>query len=198
MQRGKFARLIPIALVLIVAVIAITALISFGRSIFGGGGESSDGDPSREALLSTSLNRGVRMTVRGPIVAEENFRSYQISITSSQRNMTTYRGYLDRSIDRSVLENNVPAYEELIYALDKANMVEGDELEDEQDDTRGVCATGNLYEFEVYNGSNVVKRLWTTDCRGVDGSLTADRGQLESLFLLQIPEQQQLLRSADF
>lgn len=197
MQRGKFARLIPIALVLIVAVIAITALVSFGRSIFGGDG-TPDSDPGREALLSTSLNRGVRMNVRGPIVADENFRSYQISVTSTQRNMTTYEGYLERPIDRAVLENNIPAYEEFVHALDNADMIEGEEFENEEDDTRGVCATGYLYEFEVYNGSNVVKRLWETDCRNTDGSLEADRRQIENLFLLQIPEQRQLLRDADF
>ena len=197
MQRGKFARLIPIALVLIVAVIAITALVSFGRSIFGGDG-APDTNLGREALLSTSLNRGVRMIVRGPIVADENFRSYEISVTSSQRTMTTYQGYRDRPIDRAVLENNIPAYEEFVHALDHAAVIEGDEFEDEDDDTRGVCPSGNLYEFEVYNGSNIVKRLWTTDCRNTIGSLEADRRQIVNLFLLQIPEQRQLLNDADF
>lgn len=194
MQRGKLTRLIPIALVLIVVIVAIAAMISFGRSIFGGGDDPIATDVSRDALLNSSANRGVRMIVRGPIVADEDFRSYQINVTSSQRNLTTYRGYLEQPIDRSVLDNNIPAYEEFINALDKADLVRGDAFEGEDDNTQGVCATDNVYEFEVYNGSNVVKRLWTSTCRGARGSLEADRRQLVELFHRQIPDSQSLLR----
>ena len=34
----------------------------------------------------------------------------------------------------------------------------GDELSGDANETRGICATGNLYEFEMLLGDKVVKR----------------------------------------
>ncbi len=200
MYRGNSSRIVPIVLVLIVVAIAIAALVSVGRSIFGGDGgqpEASQVDTGRQALRNTAIDRSVRMTIRGPIVADEQFRSYQVVVNSSSRSLTTYSGYLDQPLENKQYSNNVRAYEEFVYALDKANMMNGTSLTGDQNDIRGVCATGKVYEFEVLQNNTSTKRLWTSTCKGSPGSFEASISQVGNLFLEQIPDQQTLLRNID-
>ena len=124
-------RIIPVILVIVIIIIAIVAMVSLARAIFFSGSSSEPAavDISRQALLSTTADRSVRMTVRGPIVAEEQFQSYQITVTPSARNLTTFKGYVDTVVDQTNLSNNVAAYEQFVYALDKANLTKGKALE---------------------------------------------------------------------
>lgn len=198
MYKGNSSRILPILLVLIVVAIAIAGLVSLGRMIFGGDqGDPNQVDVGREALLNTSVDRSVRMTVRGPIVADEEFRSFQVTISPTSRRIVTYSGYLENTIETKQYSNNVKAYEEFVHALDKANMMNGQAFEGEKDDTRGICATGNVYEFEVLRGGESVKRLWTSTCKGSPGSFKASVKQVESLFLEQIPDSRDVLKDLD-
>ena len=193
MYRGNSSRIVPIILVLIVIAIVIAALVSVGRAIFGGE-QSNEPNTGRDSLLDTSVGHSVRMTVRGPLVANEEFHSYQITIDSSLRSLGTYQGYLEQSIGSKSYGNNLKAYEQFVYALDKANFMNGDELTGDKNDTRGICATGLVYEFEVINADSTVKRLWTSTCKGSPGSLKASVAQIKNLFLSQIPDNETLLR----
>src|SRR5664279_1024795 len=192
MNRSRMSRVVPIALILIVIAVAVAALVSVGRTLLGGGTQSV-ADTSQAALINTSADRSVRMTVRGPIVANENFRSYQLVVTPNDRTLSTYSGYLNQPIADVRLDNNIKAYEEFVYALNRANMVQGTAFTGDQDDTRGICATGKVYEFEILTGTNVGKRLWTSTCKGSTGSLKASVSQLQSLFLQQVPTNKDLL-----
>lgn len=191
MSRYNKSRTFPIALVLIIVAVAIAALISVTRAIFFSGDNQSttQTDVSQEALISTAADREVRMTVRGAIVANEDFHSYLIAITPSSRVLSAYTGYMDKNVDQQVgLGNNIPAYEELVYALSRANLVKGTELTGDQNDTRGICATGLLYRFEILKNNRPVKNLWTSTCKGSSGSLDASVDQLKALFIAQIPD----------
>lgn len=194
-NKDKINRVLPIFLIILVIVIAVLAIVSLGRAVFrkSSGSSSRQPDISREALLSTDLSRSVRMTLRGPIVADENFRSYQVVITPERRTMTVHKGYLGEVIDQVVLTNNVKAYEEFVYSLDKANYAKGTAFEAEYDDTRGICATGMVSEFDILKDNESVKHLWTSTCKGSPGSLNAHEPQLRNLFLKQIPDNAKLL-----
>jgi hypothetical protein len=193
MYRGNSSRIVPIILVLIVIAIVIAALVSVGRAIFGGE-QTTESNTGRDALLDTSLGHSVRMTVRGPLVANEEFHSYQITVDPSLRSLVTYQGYLEQSIGSKSYGNNLKAYEQFVYALDKANLMDGTELTGDKNDTRGICATGLVYEFEAINSGSTVKRLWTSTCKGSQGSLRASVSQVKNLFLSQIPDNETLLR----
>ena len=199
MYRSGLSRIIPIVLVLAAIGLAIWALISVGRMFFSGSGNGSEPQATqqvnvgKQALTNTTADRSVRMTVRGPIVADENFHSYSITISPDARNMTTYVGYLGQQVDTQQLTNNIPAYEQLVYALDRANLMEGTPLSGTANDTRGICATGSLYEFEVLQGSNSIQKLWTSTCEGSPGSLKASLSQITNLFRQQIPSFSQLI-----
>ncbi len=195
MYRGESkSRILPIILILIVVAVGIAALVSVGRAIFGGTDQPiGQPDTSRQALLDTAVDRSVRMTVRGKIVADEDFRSYQITVSPTSRNLITYGGYIEQVIDSKQLGNNTPGYEEFVYALERTNFVSASALTDDKDDTRGVCAAGKVYEFEVMQGDTVVKRLWTTTCKSASGSLKVNSTVLSELFLGQIPDNRPLL-----
>ena len=199
MNRGNFSRTIPILLVVIIVIVAIAAIVSIGRSIFSGGSDESAvvEDRGQQALTSVDVTRAVRMTVRGPIVANERHRSYQVTITPSGRVMTTYEGYLENTIATKSYNNNTPAYEELVYALSRAGMMNERNIDDEEDDTRGICAGGHVYEFEVLQADRTIEKLWTADCRGIKGSLDADANYLAALFTVQIPDSQELASEVD-
>ncbi len=197
MQRNNSARFFPIIIIIIIAALLIAAVVSIGRAIFSGGDssqETSQVDDGRDALLNTAAGHSVQMTVRGPIVAEENFSSYRVVVSNSERSIDIYSGYLESRTDGKTLENNTQAYEQLVYALDKANMMKGTVPEDEAaNDVRGICAGGYVYEFAVISGGNEVKKLWTSTCGGSKGSLDASKDQLSQLFLAQVPESKALI-----
>lgn len=191
--RNSISRFIPILLVIIITIVAVAAVIAIGRALFGDGSSNNTQpnpniEDAKTALLSTDVDRSVRLTVRGPIVANENFRSYSITITPDSREMITYEGYLDNQIDRKRLDNNTKAYMELVYALDKRKMMDGKDLTDEQNDLRGICASGKIYKFETIKNNSVVKSLWTSDCSGSKGSAQANVNEILDMFLKQIPD----------
>lgn len=187
----SFSRFIPIILVILITIVAVAAVIAIGRSLMGGGQPKQDEqvviDKDKKALLSTDAGRSIRLTVRGPIVADEKFRSYQITISPDTRVMTTYEGYLEKEIATKNFGNTSKAYEELVYALDKRKMMDGRALTEKQNDLRGICASGKIYKFETLNNSQSVKTLWTSDCKGSKGSALANVNEVLDMFLKQIP-----------
>lgn len=200
MQRNNGARFFPLIIIIIVIALAIAAIVSIGRAIFntGDGNETEQtaqigGD--REALLNTSTGRSVQMTIRGPIVADENFTSYRIAASNAERSMNVYKGYIETQTGGKSLANNTQAYEQFVYALDKANMMQTRtaSADDETTDLRGICAGGYVYEYAVLSGGNEVKKLWTSTCEGSPGTLDASKEQLTELFLAQIPGSNELI-----
>lgn len=197
MNNSGVQRIIPIALILIVIVIAVAALFSVGRNIFGSSETEEVVNTGKEALLNTSLDRSVRLTVRGPIVADEEFHSYTITATPTSRTLTTYQGYLDNQVEKVELPNNNRSYEQFIYALDRASMMEANELDGNSNDVRGICATGRVYEYEVLQASNVIKKLWTTSCNKIKGSQKANNSRLSELFQAQVPDTKKTIRKVN-
>lgn len=194
MQRNSGARFLPLFITLVVVIIAVIAVVSIGRALFFSGNDSDNETTQSEAtaqsnLLKTTSDRGVKLTVRGPIVADEDFTSYTITASPSTRTMSVYNGYVDSIRDQKSYENNGQAYTQFVYALDKANMTKGKAVSgDAEQDLRGICATGYVYQYAItLNGQNV-EELWTSTCGGSKGTLDASTDQLNNLFQKQIPE----------
>lgn len=190
MSRYSKKRILPTILAVVVIIIAIAGLVGLARLLFTGGSQTTktpEVDIAREALLSTVDGSSVTMNVRGPIVADENFRSFQISVSPSSREVKTFTGYLDSVIDQETLPNNVSAYTEFVHALDKANLTVGKQFEGDANDIRGICATGRVTQFIIERSNEPVQTLWTSTCSGSKGSLRASSEQLSRLFTRQIP-----------
>ena len=190
MYRGSGPRILPLIIVILVVALVIAALVSIGRIFFTSGSTSTTTESTDSVLTAvhnTDSDRGVRWTVRGPIVADEKFRSYQIEITPTARTYTTFSGYLDQVIEAKTYPNNDRAYEQFVYALDKADI--GQTRNAKDTDFRGVCATdGFAFVFDTLSGDNADHTLWTTSCKGSRGSMGADVPQIHALFVNQIPD----------
>lgn len=191
----EFTKTVQIALALILATVVIVAFVSIVRSIFFNNDSNSsvELDYGRSALLSSSPGRSVRMTVRGNIVGDEDFRSYQIDITPTSRTLSKINGYIGQPISVSKKANNIVAYEQFVSALDKANFMKGEEFVGTKNDIRGICATGFVYNFELFSYSTLEKNLWTSTCPGSKGSLQANLQQIYDLFVTQIPDNKKLI-----
>lgn len=188
MTSYKTSRVITVVFSLLLIAVAIAAVISFARVFVFPSGSNKTSDADKSALLNTSADRAVIMKVRGAIVADENFRSYQIKISPNYRTLTTYKGYKEDVLNEKKLNNNIPSYEQFVYALYHANMIRGTELTGDANNTKGVCSDGELYEFKVLKDNESVKTLWTTSCSRIKGSLGVSKSALEDLFIGQIPD----------
>ena len=89
MTTYRSSRVLPTILTVVVIIIVIAGVVALARLLFSGGGSSSTSNQevnvARQSLLTTTDGHAVRMTVRGPIVADEDFRSYRITISPKDR-----------------------------------------------------------------------------------------------------------------
>lgn len=198
MKHGRNSQMIPVIIIVIIVVVSVAAIVTVAKNLFFSDGKDTaqteeQANADVEALLSTNADRGVRMTVRGEITANEQFRSYQIVVTPTKRTMTTYAGYLDTIIDGVSYNNNTRAYEEFVYALNRANMVAGEPLTGPENDRRGRCASGKILEFETIQNDQTVELLWTSTCDDSAGSLEASASKLGNMFTDQVPASDDLL-----
>ena len=89
MYRGSNPRIVPIIVTIVIVALVISAVVALGRMMFGGSSSTTTTTTSvSSSVLDTSSDRSIRWTVRGPIVAYENFRSYQITILARSRSYT--------------------------------------------------------------------------------------------------------------
>lgn len=193
-KKDTFVKILPIIIIILVITMAIILIVSVAKMMFKSNPKEPQVNALEQALLTVDNSRGVRMTVRGPIVAQENFRSYQILITPQSRILTTYKGYLGEKIDTKQFDNNVPAYEQFVNSLVKANLSKGKPFETEN--LNGICATGTITEFDVMQNDASLAHLWTSTCKGSPGSLSASVDQNKNLFLAQIPDYSKTLSAA--
>ncbi len=191
-------RFLPVALIVVAIAIAIILLVSIMRAVLfppKSEGTLDKIDSTQQALLDTSADRSVRLVVRGPIVADENFRSYRITVSPNERHVQTFKGYLGEQIESKRLGNNVRAYEEFVHALNRANLTRGVQFEGDKNDVRGICATGRVSEYSLLKDGTPVEMLWTSTCQSSPGSLKASASQLTALFVNQIPDANKLIRN---
>jgi len=177
----------------VVTIALIFGMIMVGRYLFAsrtnGNAQTNKLDSARDDLLAVDAGRSVAMTVRGPLVAQENFRSYEIKISPDARRYISYKGYDDTVISQKNLANLPVAYKEFVYALDRADFTKPGRQtgQTDVDNVNGICATGRLYTFTLYNGSDVADSFWTSSCSGSSGTFGANVDQVGNLFADQIP-----------
>lgn len=182
----------PIIIIIIIVALIIAALVTAGRMLFSKGDtdkkdEQETSETFQEALLNTDGTHTMRWTIRGPIVADENYKSYQITISPTSRVFTTYSGYLDQVIDSKRYDNNADAYEQFVYALDKTGISKTRDADKE--DFRGVCATeGIAFKFDILQNGADEKSAWSSTCKESPGTMTAGPLKLQALFVNQIPD----------
>lgn len=191
MYRGSKPKILPIVIVIIVIALIIATLVTVGRMIFSGDSSTDEAKEDTTSMQSSLLDQGstrsVGWTVRGPIVANENFRSYQITVSASSRTYVVYSGYLSTVISSKTYDNNADAYEQFVFALDKTGVAVARDAKNT--DLRGVCATKGLaYKFETLNNNEADHGVWSSTCKDSPGTMTADPLKVQALFVNQITD----------
>lgn len=198
MYKAGRSRFLPVVVIIIAMALVVAALVSIGQLIFSGSNsEAPEGETTdlSSELLTVGDDRGVSMTVRGPIVADEKFRSYQIVISGDRRQITSWEGYNQNdTIDNRTLPNDEKAYRQFVNALNYAGFTRTDKVD--SDDTYGLCADGRVYDFEILAGSDVIDHRWTTNC-GIKGSFRGNGDTIRSLFIDQIPDADEIVNEVD-
>jgi hypothetical protein len=151
-------------------------------------GLSGGPKPVIQAPLSdyASTTSVVRLTVAGPIVGDQQFHSYQITVGRDQASIETRKGYQNSVIDQKSYANNQEAYFNFLRALDLAGFTKGDTKSPNKDE-RGMCAIGDRYVVQIKNDNSDVERFWTSTCRGQNGNFRGSIDQVRLLFNKQIP-----------
>lgn len=165
--------LVCVGLIVLVVILVLRGL---------GGGEEQKPQAPLSDYANTSVQ--VRLTVDGPIVADQLHNAYQITVDRSETRMETFRGYEYESIAMQRYDNNQTSYLNFLKALDFAGFNKGTSKTNNNDE-RGVCANGTRYIMEIINGSSQIRRYWTTTCKG--GTFRGDYSEVLRLFQAQLP-----------
>lgn len=127
----------------------------------------------------------VRLTVEGPVVADQNHNAYEITIGRNTAKLETYKGYDREVIETKTYENNQEAYETFLLSLERAGYHKT--IEEENDtDPRGICPTGNRYTYELIDGPATLIESWSAACN--KGTFRGESTAVRNLFIRQIPE----------
>lgn len=197
MYKGNRSKFFPIVVIIVIIAIIVFGLVSVIRMLFNRGDSTPEPKTTSVSsqLLNTADNQSVSMIVRGPVVANEQFRSYQVTISPSGRSITAWQGY-DKTnvIATRSYDNNTSAYTQFVNALDYAGYAKTNATKN--NDTKGLCADGKVYNFQIGSGSNVTDDRWTTNC-GVKGSFGGNGPAIRELFLDQLPEASDITNQID-
>jgi hypothetical protein len=168
-------------------------LVTFGLLIllvfllFHGGGSKANVPTTSAPLYSyASTSAQVRLTIDGPINANQNHQ--QVQITADQNSVTydQIQGYDGNVINQQQFTNSENAYSAFLHALEVAGFTEGNSsaaLSDEQ----GQCPLGDRFTFELIQNGNDLERFWTTSCPKSPRNYEGDAPLTITLFQAQVP-----------
>lgn len=175
----------------IVALVLIVGAIFFALS---GGLFGSKADVSRPKVSDVTVSRSVRMTVDGPIVANEDRESYRITVGYDRRTVEGMKTYTRDIVATQTFDNNRSAYTEFVYALDRAGYDKRRTVSDAQADPRGVCPNGYRYTFEILDSGRMIDSAWTSSCSNARGTMNTPGSTLRALFDKQITDLSQAIK----
>lgn len=145
-------------------------------------------DITRSKVTTINSGRSARMTVYGPIVANEERESYEVTVTTTSRRFAAYQGYNQTQIAASDYDNTYEGYQQFVYALARADFDHDKKVDELAKDDRGACATGRLYVYELFENGDLVRRTWTTSCAKNKGDFAGINRQTAHLFNKQVPD----------
>lgn len=146
------------------------------------------GKPKQQIDLNSyaTTDAVVRMTIDGPVNADSLHRQIQISIDNSQAEIQIMNGYQgDVKLDKT-FDNNQPAFEAFLHAINLAGYTKGNP-DPKLSDERGYCPQGSRYVFELLQGGDTIQRYWSTACGG-QGTYGGKTTLTRELFQAQIPD----------
>jgi len=104
----------------------------------------------------------MRLTIDGPVVADQDHRQARISVDRTQAKIEVIQGYQNNVIRSKTYPNNEDAFTIFVHALKIAGYTLGDPKATK--DERGFCPTGDRYIYEILSNSESIQRWWFSSC----------------------------------
>ncbi len=158
-------------------------ILVFVLILRGFSGNKTDEKPKPLVDYATTSTQ-VRLTIDGPIVAEQEHQAYRITVSRSETQIETLQGYQYMPIETKSYDNNRESYSNFLRAIDMNGFAKGNSKSGSKDE-RGVCPEGNRLIMEIIDGSNRIQRYWTTTCGG--GTFRGNSAKVRQLFNKQVP-----------
>ena len=156
----------------------------------GGGGTTKKVPTSGKALDSyASTDAEVRLTIDGPINAEQNHRQAQITVGRNSAVLNVIQGYNGTVVNQQNFANTEAGYSAFLHALELVGFTRGDTSNSGLKTEAGHCPLGRRYIFEIIQGGKAIERFWATSCNGPHTYLGNVLTTIE-LFQVQIPTYQ--------
>lgn len=158
-------------------------LFSIARSIFDTTGGSNTAETTESVVVETAAS--ARFIVQGPVVAREDHRSYEITVSPSVVTMTVFSDYGGAVIGQESYQNSQDAFDEFIASLAKLDLTDrrSGTTEDDDEAEIGACATGRTMIVEVDT-----LRRWRTTCDDGGGTSAISLSPVSRFFRAQVPD----------
>jgi hypothetical protein len=180
---NRFYLALFVALGLIVLLIVI---------ISGGGGKKPHtATPVVPLVAMASSDSEVKMTINGPIVAEQNHRSVEVIVTKNRTIYNSIQGYNNNVAFTQDFSNTLNGYTAFLSALYQAGYTKGNTSSALANDL-GYCSTGNRYIFETIQNGHTISRFWASNCIGTPRTFQGNLSLTTTLFEAQIPNFSQI------
>lgn len=132
-----------------------------------------------------STNSVVQMTEQGPLVADQKFQGYRITVGQNETEITTLQGYDEAVVGTKIYNNTELGYAQFLRALDFAGFQKGSK-DQSKSDARGYCPNGDRYTFEIIENGQDTEKFWKTSCG--QGNFGGSLSQAKALFAAQVPD----------
>jgi hypothetical protein len=165
--------------------------------LFHGSGKTNVPTTSEPLFSYANTGSEVRLTIDGPINANEDHQQVQITVNQNVVTFDQLQGYDGNVVNQQQFANSENAYTAFLYALALNGFTDGNSssaLSNEQ----GHCALGERYTFELIQGGNDLEHYWATSCTNVIKSFNGDLPLMLTLFEAQIPNYQTLVKNVTF
>ncbi len=191
---SKIKWIIIILLFVVFLGLVTWGLYSIASNLFGGTGGDSNEVEASSSIDDTELLSAAeaKFTVDGPVVANQDHRSYVITVTPTEVEMKVYSRYNQLVTESKRYSNNQEAFDVFMAALSRYD-IQAIKRSTDNDFTvmdRGVCATGKRYILEV--DSSLLR--WSTSCSNSQGNAGFKMSSVRALFQEQVPDYYDLVR----
>lgn len=139
-----------------------------------------------------STNAKVVFTTDGTINGEDIHRAIRITVDNNSRNLDIIQGYSGRIIDNKSQANSEAAYSIFLKALYNNGFTTPLKGAKEGLDYSSICPLQNRYSFSLERNNATISKLWTSDCGSATGNFGGNFDTIQSLFVDQITNYEQL------
>lgn len=162
-------------------------VIVFGALFIFGGDDKSTTEQVTVPVLSDYAkgNSKIVFTTYGRLVGDDERRTIRITVTPAERRLEVLGGYTENVISTKSYQNNTAAYENLLSSLQRSGFMSS--RKSTIDDPRGICPTGNRFEYKLVDNGRDVSNLWSNTCDKT-GTFAGAARQVRTVIQSQIPD----------